>query len=159
MRHIVGIADMVVSNQSQDSIITFSLGACIGLVIHDDNAKAGGILHYMLPNSSIDRGKVVSHPYMFADSGIPEFFRQARDVGIDLKRMTIFAAGGAGILNQDDLYHIGRQNEAALNKILEKINLKIHHQMIGGNVNRTIRLEIDSGDIFVSSPGTQEVKI
>ena len=38
-------------------MVTYSLGSCIGLVIYDPIAKAGGILHYMLPESGIDKEK------------------------------------------------------------------------------------------------------
>ncbi|MFH2058792.1 MAG: hypothetical protein ABIJ59_07820 [Pseudomonadota bacterium] len=39
MKQIVGVADMKVSNDLQDSIVTYSLGSCIGLVIYDPIVK------------------------------------------------------------------------------------------------------------------------
>ena len=48
---------MKVSNNPADAVVTYSLGSCIGLVIYDPIAKAGGILHYMLPESGIDKEK------------------------------------------------------------------------------------------------------
>ncbi len=57
MEHIVGVADMKVSNRNGDTIVTYSLGSCIGLAIYDPKVKVGGMLHYMLPNSAIDPEK------------------------------------------------------------------------------------------------------
>jgi len=77
MKQIVGIADMKVSNNPEVSVITYSLGSCIGLVIYDPVVKVGGILHYMLPESSIDNEKASRNPFMFADTGIPRLFKTA----------------------------------------------------------------------------------
>ena len=44
MKQIVGVADMKVSNNPKESIITYSLGSCIGLVVYDSVAKVGGML-------------------------------------------------------------------------------------------------------------------
>ena len=71
MKLVVGVADMKVSNNPEDSIITYSLGSCIGLIVWDPEAKVGGLLHYMLPDSNLDKQKAALNPAMFADSGIP----------------------------------------------------------------------------------------
>ncbi len=93
MKQIVGVADMKVSNDPEESIVTYSLGSCIGLVVYDSVARVGGILHYMLPESSIDKGKAEQRPYMFADSGIPRLFKSAYKMGAAKQRMKIYAAG------------------------------------------------------------------
>jgi chemotaxis protein CheD len=35
----------------------------------------------------------------------------------------------------------------------------INSQDVGGNVNRTVRIEIETGDIYVKTSGSGEVKI
>ena len=90
MKQIVGVADMKVSNNPAESIITYSLGSCIGLVIYDPAVKVGGILHYMLPESSIDKEKASARPYMFADSGIPRLFKTAYNLGAAKQRMKVY---------------------------------------------------------------------
>ena len=159
MRQFVGVADMHVSDKQGDTIVTYSLGACIGLAIYDPQIKAGGILHFMLPDSSIDREKALINPYMFADSGIPQFLRHAFQLGIKKERMRVFVAGGAQIINQNDSFNIGNQNYIALKKILFKNDITIEKQSIGGNVNRTINLELASGGILLKYSDGQEEKI
>jgi len=159
VKQIVGVADMKVSNNPGESIITYSLGSCIGLVIYDPVARVGGILHYMLPESSIDKGKAAARPYMFADSGIPRLFKSAYQLGAAKQRMKIYAAGGAEILDQKGFFNIGKRNYMALKKMFFKNNVMINQQDVGGNVNRTVRIEIATGDIYVKTSGSKEVKI
>ncbi len=159
VKQIVGVADMKVSNNIKESIITYSLGSCIGLVIYDPVVKVGGILHYMLPESSIDKDKAAARPYMFADSGIPRLFKTAYKLGAVKQRMIIYAAGGAEILDQKGFFNIGKRNYMALKKMFFKNNVMINKQDVGGNKNRTVRIEIASGDIYVKTSGAKEVKI
>ncbi len=159
MKQIVGVADMKVSNNTGESIITYSLGSCIGLVIYDPVVKVAGMLHYMLPESSLDKDKARAKPYMFADSGIPRLFKSAYQLGAVKQRMKIYAAGGAEILDQKGFFNIGKRNYMALKKMFFKNNVMINKQNVGGNVNRTVRIEISTGDIFVKTSGSQEVKI
>jgi len=159
MKQIVGVADMKVSNNPEESIITYSLGSCIGLVIYDPAVKVGGILHYMLPESSIDKEKASARPYMFADSGIPRLFKTAYNLGAAKQRMKVYVAGGAEILDQSGFFNIGKRNYMALKKMFFKNNVMINKQDVGGNTNRTVRLEIATGDIYVKTSGGKEVRI
>ncbi|MCF6246391.1 MAG: chemotaxis protein CheD [Desulfobacula sp.] len=159
MKQIVGVADMKVSNNPKESIVTYSLGSCIGLVIYDPAVRVGGILHYMLPESSIDKEKASLKPYMFADSGIPRLFKAAYQLGAAKNRIKIYAAGGAEILDQKGFFNIGRRNYMALKKMFFKNNVMINKQNVGGNNNRTVRIEIATGDIYVKTSGSKEVMI
>src|ERR1035438_6092873 len=43
--------------------------------LYEPVRKVGGMLHYMLPESSLDQNKAAANPYMFADTGIPQIGR------------------------------------------------------------------------------------
>ena len=159
MKQIVGVADMKVSNKPGESLITYSLGSCIGLVIYDPVVRVAGMLHYMLPESSIDKEKASARPYMFADSGIPRLFKTVYQFGGAKQRMRIYVAGGAEILDQSGFFNIGKRNYMALKKMFLKNNVMINQQDVGGNTNRTVRIEITTGDIYVKTSGGKEVKI
>ena len=159
MKIIVGVSDMKVSNTPGDMVVTYSLGSCIGLVLYDPVARVGGILHYMLPESSLDKEKAANRPFMFADTGIPRIFKQAYKFDAIKKRMRVSVFGGAQILDQKGFFNIGKRNHMALKKIFFKNNVLIDHEEVGGNVNRTVRLEIKTGDIYVKTSGSKEVKI
>ncbi|WP_320040700.1 chemotaxis protein CheD [uncultured Desulfobacter sp.] len=159
MKQIVGVADMKVSNNPADDVITYSLGSCIGLVIYDPVVRVGGILHYMLPESAIDKEKATRKPFMFADTGIPRLFKAAYAMGAKKPRIKIFVAGGAEILDQNGFFNIGKRNYLALKKMFFKNKVMIDKQEVGGNINRTIRIEIASGNIFLKTSGSKEVRI
>ncbi len=72
----MGVADMKVSSQQEEVLVTHALGSCIGVAIYDPVARVGGILHFMLPDSSLDAAKGQEHPYRFADTGLPQLFRE-----------------------------------------------------------------------------------
>ena len=78
-RYVVGISERSFSCTAGDLIVTHALGSCVGVAIHDPVAKVGGILHYMLPLSSLDLAKAQANPFMFGDSGIPAFFQEAAE--------------------------------------------------------------------------------
>lgn len=159
MKQIVGVADMKVSKSQTESLITYALGSCIGLVIYDPVVKVGGILHYMLPESSIDKEKAAARPYMFADSGIPRLFKSAYKLGAAKQRMKVYVAGGAEILDQKGFFNIGKRNYMALKKMFFKNKMMIDKQNVGGNTNRTVRIEIATGDVYIKTSGSKEVKV
>lgn len=153
MKLIVGIADMKVSNESDATIITYSLGSCIGVSIYDPAAGVGGLLHFMLPDSTIDPQKAQKNPWMFADSGIPLFFREAYQLGAEKKRMVVKVVGGSQILDDSQFFNIGKRNYMALRKIFWANNVLIRAEQVGGNVNRTLSLELSSGKVWVKTSG------
>jgi len=159
VKTIVGVSDMKVSNNKEEMLITYSLGSCIGVVIYDKQVKVGGMLHYMLPESQIDRNKAEKNPYMFADTGIPSLFKAAYALGALKSRMKVVVVGGAQILDQNGFFNIGKRNHMALRKLFFKNGVIIDHEDVGGNVNRTIRIEIGTGEIFMKTSGKGEEQL
>jgi chemotaxis protein CheD len=152
---VVGISDMKVSNKASDVLVTYALGSCIGLSVYDPVARVGGLLHYMLPDSTLDTGKAKENPYMFADTGIPLLFKSCYALGADKKRMIVKVAGGASILDDTNYFRIGQKNITALRKIFWKNNVLIEKEDVGRNHNRTVRLEISGGRFYVKSANGQ----
>ena len=153
MKIIVGIADMQVVNNPGDTLITYSLGSCIGVAIYDPVMKVGGLLHYMLPESQIDARKAQKNPWMFADTGIPLFFREAYKLGAEKKRMQVKVAGGSQILDESGFFNIGNRNYMVLRKMFWTNNVLIRSEDVGGNVNRTVSIELSSGKVWVKTSG------
>ncbi len=145
----VDIADMIVSNKVSDRLITYSLGSCIGLAIWDPQAKVGGLLHYMLPDSSISPEKAKSKPYMFADTGIPLLFKSVYSLGGEKKRLIVKVAGGAQMMDAKGVFNIGKRNYMALRKLLWKNNVMIDAEDVGGFESRTMTLDISSGLVTI----------
>ncbi|MCI0471712.1 MAG: chemotaxis protein CheD, partial [Candidatus Aminicenantes bacterium] len=113
---VVGIADLRVSSNSKDVLVTYALGSCIGVVIYDPVVKVGGLLHYMLPDSNLDLNKARENPAMFADTGIPLLFKACYKLGAEKKHIKVKIAGGASILDDSNYFRIGEKNIMALRK-------------------------------------------
>lgn len=150
---VVGVADMVVSNDSSAEIVTYSLGSCLGIVIYDPVKKIGGLLHIMLPDSTIDAKKAASMPYMFVDTGVPRLFHAAYNLGADRSRLMLKVAGGAQLLDQEGIFNIGIRNYAALEKLIAQNSLRIQVADVGGLSSRTMRLDLANGNITIKTPG------
>ena len=136
---IVGVADCRVSNQPESSLITYALGSCIAVVIHDPVTQVGGILHFMLPESSLDASKAEKNPYMFADTGIPMLFHQAYAQGAEKSRLVVCVAGGAQVINDAAVFNIGKRNREVLQGLITELHLKIFAEDIGGRSNRSMQ--------------------
>lgn len=150
---IVGISDIKISNNPSDTIVTYALGSCIGIVVYDPIARVGGMLHYMLPDSTLDERKAKENPAMFADTGIPSLFKACYALGAEKKRMIVKVAGGASILDDTNFFRIGQKNIMAMRKIFWKNNVMIAVEDTGANHNRTVRLEMATGKTLVKTSG------
>ncbi len=155
--HTVGISDCLVSGDRNAVITTHALGSCVGLLIYDLEVQVGGLLHYMLPDSNLDKERAQQNPFMFADTGIPLLFHAAYRAGAKKERIQTTALGGAQILGMNDSFNIGKRNLMSMRKILWKAGVMLHNEDVGGTSPRTARLEIATGRIVVSfGRGQQE---
>ncbi len=159
MNIVVGVSDMKVSKDPDSVLITYSLGSCIGIAIYDPIVRAGGLLHFMLPESSLDGDKAKRNPSMFADTGIPYLFKSTYDLGAQKKRMRVVVVGGSQILDQQGFFNIGKRNHMAVRKIFWKNQVMIDYEDIGGNGNRTIKLDVANGNMWMKSSGQEYRKI
>ncbi|HEX9046724.1 MAG TPA: chemotaxis protein CheD [Verrucomicrobiae bacterium] len=152
---VVGVADVVVSNDGSAEIVTYSLGSCLGVTIYDPIKRIGGLLHLMLPDSKIDPAKGAVSPSMFVDTGVPRLFHAAYHLGADRSRLLVKVAGGANLLDQQGIFNIGARNFNALEKLLGQNGLKVHAADIGGLSSRTMRLDLANGNVSIKTPGGQ----
>ncbi len=159
MNIIVGVSDMKVSNDVTSLITTYSLGSCIGIAIYDPVVHVGGIAHYMLPESELDPAKAEKNPCMFADTCIPLLFKSAYKLGAKKQRMKVVMAGGAQILDQKGFFNIGKRNHMAARKIFWKNKVMVDHEEVGGNVNRTVKLAVKNGKIWLKISGNGEIEL
>lgn len=151
MKHVVDIADWYVSNDPRVTLVTYSLGSCIGVVIWDQIVKVGGMLHFMLPDSSISADKAKVNPAMFADTGLPRLFHAAYELGAVKKNLIVKVAGGSQLLDDNGTFNIGKRNYVMLKKIFWKAGVLIDSEDIGGSIARTVRLEVGTGRVTVRS--------
>jgi chemotaxis protein CheD len=155
---IVGVADVKVSNEPDARLITYALGSCLGIAVHDPVAGVGGLLHVMLPTGTIDPAKMAAKPAMFVDSGVPLLFKECYRLGARKERMIVKVAGGAhaGASEEGDRFQIGKRNLLALRKLLWKNGVMVHAQETGGvQTSRTMWLEVGTGAVTLKVNGAE----
>jgi len=152
---VVGIADLVVSADPEETLVTHALGSCLGITIYDPVTRIGGLLHVMLPDSTIDPRKAEDRPAMFVDTGVPRLFRDGYALGAVKSRLIVKVAGGATTKGdpKDDYFRIGERNFVALRKLLWKNNVLIESYDVGGTHSRTLTISMATGEVIVQSNG------
>lgn len=101
----VGMADLNVC-KAPDVITTLGLGSCIGLVLYDPVTKVGGMVHYMLPDSTKVRNN--SNIAKFGDTGIRELLKRVVAAGASKPRLIAKIAGGARMFEVSGLSDVGK---------------------------------------------------
>jgi len=149
---VIGVGDGGVSRDRETTLITYALGSCVALMLHDPVAHVAGMVHYMLPESPESLQGSRPRPYKFADTAIPCLLQAALAQGADKRRLIVFAAGGAQVMNDNSIFNVGKRNCLALRKALWKFGLVAHAEDIGGTVVRTVRMEVESGRVWLQAP-------
>jgi chemotaxis protein CheD len=150
---VVGVADMVASNDSTSDLVTYSLGSCLGIAVYDGAIKVGGLLHIMLPDSKIDAAKAAASPNMFVDTGMAQLLNQVGRLGGKFQRLVFKVAGGAQFLDEKRIFNIGERNTISLKNFFSQHGFAIQSMDTGGKQSRTMRLELATGRVTIHSPG------
>ena len=151
----VDIADFRVSSDPSAVLVTYALGSCIGVMVHDPVRKAAGMIHYMLPLAETSPEKAKARPAMFADLGIPLLFHGMYALGCDKKNLIVKVAGGGTIHDEGGRFAIGQRNYTILRKMFWKTGVVITAEDVGGSKSRTARLFIATGRCTINSAGEE----
>lgn len=149
MQKIVGIGEMTISNNIEDSIKTFALASCVGVVVYSSFRKVGGMIHIALPKPPNNELGIIRRCY-YASTGIPYLVNKiCKDYGCIKGELKISLYGGANSIRSNDIFNIGRKNLQATRNILNEMNLKFVDTETGENVSRTIELNMFTGEVTV----------
>ena len=152
----IGIADMKLA-KGQGMLITYALGSCIGICLHDPLLKLGALVHIMLPvNMETNRTNTMK----YADTGLRETLRQMEAMGARRARITAKIAGGAKMFETGaSLGNIGQRNIESVHLNLKKEGIRLLKEDVGGSVARTLLFDVNSGLGCVRCYGRQELII
>jgi chemotaxis protein CheD len=154
MTIIVNVSDARAARDPADTIVTYSLGRCIGVSLHDPVARVGGMLHFQLPTSTLDTARAAANPTMFADTGLNHLLSLMDQAGANRRRLKVRLAGGAQIVDKAGVFDIGRRNHAAIRKALWQQGLMVDAEHVGGSSPRTLYLAVADGAVTLKMNGT-----
>lgn len=150
---MVGLAELAVSRDPVVTLCTYPLGACLAVAIYDPVAKVGGVLHSLLPASSIDPKRAADRPAMFLDTGLASMLTRAFELSATRENLLICVAGGAQIMDETSHFNIGKRNHDALVELLGQHRLQIRAEDVGGRGNRLLQLTIATGEVRLKFTG------
>ena len=146
---VAGVGDWVVSGDAETTLATYALGSCIGVVAYDPLARVGGLLHFMLPDSAINPDRARLHPGTFCDTGLPKLLLELAALGASQRRLRVYVAGAAKVLDRGDFFDIGRRNQLAAKRKLWELGLIVEDEDTGGEMSRTLKLDLENGKVTV----------
>ncbi len=149
-RLIVGIGELAVSNHPGDVIVTHALGSCVAVCVFDRASSVAGMLHFLLPESRINRERARAQPAVFADSGIPLLFQTAYQHGLDKRRAVVTLVGGAEVSQAAGVaFRTGLRNALAAKSILWRNGVFVSAEEVGGTRARTVHLPVADGRLRI----------
>jgi len=151
----VGIGEWVVSREANDTIKTYALGSCLGVIIIDVKVCVVGLIHIALPDSSIDPEKAKVLPGYFADTGLPLMIEEMKRLGAVRANVRVKLAGGAAVMDNKGVFDIGKRNLLAAKRILWQSSLGAVAEDTGGEISRTVSVRVSDGETMISSGNRQ----
>ncbi|MFZ7131520.1 MAG: chemotaxis protein CheD [Eubacteriales bacterium] len=143
----VGIADYKIAC-NPDKLITIGLGSCVGIAIYDKTSKVGGLSHIMLPDSTLFTRDIKIEK--FADLAITKMVEELYK--FNSRKLVAKIAGGASMFNFPDkkmISDIGNRNVMAVEKKLQELNIPILGKHTGGNMGRTMIVELEKFQVNI----------
>ncbi len=157
---IVGIGGIGISNKPGDIIKTLALGSCVGVMVYSPKLSLAGLIHVALPDSKINASLAHEKPCYFADTGIPFLLAALAKFGCLLySDLIIKLAGGANIMDPEQRFDIGTRNILAVKKNLWRYKLGPLAEDTADTISRTVKLEVATGRVILSSPSIGEWEI
>jgi chemotaxis protein CheD len=152
---MVGISDMLVVRGDLNNLVTHALGSCIGVVVYDPIARVGGLLHYLLPLSSLAPEDAMANPFKYGDTGIPALFMEAYRQGAAKDNLKVVMAGGGRFL-LNSATDIGSRNIAIARRLFLKNRILLAGESVGGDMPRTLKLDMKTGNILCKEGATEK---
>lgn len=149
----VGIAEYKIAKMPH-CLVTFGLGSCVGVSLYDRVNKLGGLVHIMLPDSTMFKQQSIKQG-KFANTGIPLLVSELLKSGGKMAYLEAKLVGGAQMFDGFDVFKIGQRNIEKCSHILHQIGIKVVAQETGGNQGRTMILDTVTGKVFVRILGSQ----
>ena len=156
---IVRVADLR-SGIQDDTLVTVGLGSCVAVLLHDPEARVGGLAHFLLPTPALSR--LDSNPAKFPQTAIPRLIELMVAEWAKAQRITARLAGGASMfaaLAPPGTIHMGERNLVAARQVLNAHGVPLVGEAVGGDFGRTVRLRVHDGTVEVSTVahGTQQL--
>lgn len=134
------------------------LGSCVAITVWHPDLRIGGMCHYLLPTRG--KNQQVS-PGHFADEAIELFRKQLCKTNTIASQYEVKLFGGGNMFkvlgHENTTLNVAKNNIRAGIELLHRNGFSIKAQDVGGDVYRTVYLELWSGDVWVRRGTSQNL--
>lgn len=151
------VADWAVE-RGAGTLVTYGLGSCVAIMLHDPEVPAAGMAHVLLPSRSLTRDQ--GNAAKFPETAVPLLVERLRALGAQPTRLVAKLAGGASMFAQllsPGTLQMGERNLVASRNALRAAGIPVAREAVGGSVGRTVRLDVASGAVEIRSVGQDAV--
>jgi chemotaxis protein CheD len=148
---LVRVADLRIG-VADDVLVTVGLGSCVAVLLHDAEARVGGLAHILLPSPALARAD--GNPAKFPHSAVPRLLELMVADGAQRERITGRLAGGASMfaaLAPPGTVQMGERNLVAARQALNAHGVPLVAESVGGDFGRTVRLRVRDGRVEIST--------
>ncbi len=153
----IGIGEFAISQNPNDSLITYALGPCLGVVAYDAVRSIAGLVHCQLPLSLDDPEQAKIRPARYVDSGVSLLLEQMQKCGSQLSSIAICVAGGAQVTTGEGIFKIAQRNHTVFRKLMWKNSLVVGAEDVGGERPRTMSIEVGTGSVHLIKDRIKEL--
>jgi putative nucleotidyltransferase with HDIG domain len=139
-------------------ILQAYLGTCVGVALHCETSRVGGIIHILLPEPI--NAETCDQPEKYASTGLPLFIQGLLAAGARRESLSASLAGGAlvGPLRQQDLdLDIGGRTVETAKKVLAEQNIRIVQSETGGFFTCCLNLDLSTGEVSIEPAGQSKL--
>ncbi len=90
---------------------------------------------------------------------MPLLFKNIYKYGADKRRLIVTVTGGARILDDAEVFSIGKRNLAVMRKLFWKNGIMINKEHVEGNLSRTVRINLQDGEVTIKLGGRTEITL
>jgi chemotaxis protein CheD len=141
-----------------DTLVTLGLGSCVAILLHDAEARVGGLAHVLLPEPALSRDQ--GNASKFATTAVPALVQEMARMGARPGRLKARLVGGAAMfqtLMVPGSLNMGARNIIASRQALEQAGIPVVGEEVGGDYGRSVRFYVGAGRTTVSSVGRADV--
>lgn len=137
-------------------LVTFGLGSCVAVALHDPVARAGGLAHLLLPSPTLARDR--SNPARFPETAVPLLLEELAKVGARRERVTARLVGGASMFGAPSAglgggtvgpSGMGERNVAAARQVLKAADVPVVAEDVLQRHGRSVYFFLGDGRIEV----------
>lgn len=138
--------------RDKDEIMARALGSGIVVCLYDEGNRAGGMVYTLFPDSGADMKLLAEEGLKYVDTALERLADEVVQSGAEREKLWAKVVGGAQIFrfaNGREQENIGRQNVAAARTWLKEHQIPIKAEDTGNNFGRTVRFQIEDGNVEI----------